>query len=62
MVRFEMKTEPNQTKLFAKFKIIKLNCLYFELNRIVSNRTELLLLIQLNYFLKNKRNRIYLPN
>jgi len=41
MVQFEMKTEPNQTELFAKFKITELNCLHFELNSTVSNRTEL---------------------
>jgi hypothetical protein len=32
MVQFGMKTEPNQTELFAKFKISELNCLHFELN------------------------------
>jgi len=31
MVQFEMKTEPNQTELFAKFKITELDCLHFEL-------------------------------
>jgi len=31
----------DQTKLFVKFKITKLNCLHFELNRTVSDKTEL---------------------
>jgi len=41
MVQFGMKTEPNWTELFAKFKITELNCLHFELNWTVSNRSEL---------------------
>ena len=52
MVRFEMKTEPNQTELFAKFKII-------ELNRTVciSNWTVIIDTVEKIYN-KNKRNRI----
>ena len=48
MVQFGMKTEPNQTKLFVKFKII-------ELNRIIciSNWTELFQ-TKLNYFELNR--------
>jgi len=41
MVQFGIKTEPNWTELFAKFKITELNCLHFEPNWTVSNRTEL---------------------
>ena len=52
MVRFGVKTEPNRTGPFAKFKITEPNCLHFELNRNVPNRTKLLLLVPLKKYKK----------
>ena len=55
MVQFGMKTEPNWTELFAKFKITELNCLHFELNLTVSNWTELFRTVIINTFEKNMK-------